>query len=75
MGLVSEGVLMMSKIILNIKDENKAKHLLALLSDLDYVEAEEESGEKIWKGTLPVFDDPVYIPGFTMFPREELYER
>jgi hypothetical protein len=37
----------MSRIILNIHDEQKAKHLLALLGDLDYVDAELDNTEKI----------------------------
>ena len=65
----------MSRIILNIKDEQKARRLLAHLRDIDYVETQEESSEKIWKGDLPVFDSPISVPGFTMYTREELHER
>ena len=65
----------MSRIILSIRDEQKAQRLLAHLRDLDYVETQVESTEKIWKGDLPVFDNPISIPGFTMYSREELHER
>ena len=65
----------MSRIILTVKDEQKASRLLAHLRDLDYIEAQVEPNEKKWKGYLPVFDNPIFIPGFTMFSREELYDR
>ncbi len=65
----------MSRIILNIRDEQKAKYLLALLGDLDYVDAKLDDTEKIWKGYLPVFDKPLTKSGFTMYTREELNER
>ncbi|MCL1835824.1 MAG: hypothetical protein FWG48_06640 [Oscillospiraceae bacterium] len=64
-----------ARIIVDIQDEQKAERLFALLCDLDYVDAQVEGTEIIWGGHLPVFDDPVYIPGFTMFAREELYDR
>ena len=65
----------MARIVLDIKDDQKVELLLSLFGDLDYVEAQEETAEKIWEGSLPVFEDPVFIPGFSMFSREELYER
>ena len=65
----------MSRIILSIKDEQKAKRLLAHLRDLDYVETQVESTEKIWKGDLPVFDNPIYVDDFKIYSREELHER
>ena len=65
----------MSRIILNIKDEQKATRLLALLGDLDYVDARADNNEKVWIGRLPVFDNPIHIPGFKMFTREEFHER
>ena len=68
-------VLFMARIILSIRDEQKAKRLLALLGDLDYVDTQVEDTEKKWEGYLPVFDSPVFVPGFTMFTREALHER
>ena len=65
----------MSRIVVNIQDEQKAKRFFALLGDLDYVDAQVEVIEKIWSGKLPVFDNPIAIPDFTMFSREELYEQ
>ena len=65
----------MARIVLDIRDEQKAGLLLALLGDLDYVDVHEETNEKIWIGNLPVFESPVFIPGFKMFSREELYEQ
>jgi hypothetical protein len=65
----------MTQIVINVQDEQKAKRLFALLNDLDYVEARVETSEKLWEGNLPVFNDPVFIPGFKMFTREELYDR
>ena len=65
----------MARIILNIHDEQKAKRLLALLGDLDYVDAQVETTEKVWKGHLPVFDNPIHVEGFKMYSREELYDR
>jgi len=64
----------MTRIVLNVSDEQKANILLSLFSDLDYVEARAETAEKVWEGYLPVFDNPVFIPGFKMFSREDLYE-
>ena len=64
----------MSRIVVNIKDEQKAKRFFALLGDLDYVDAQVEDTEKIWNGDLPVFNNPVLLPGFTVFSREELYD-
>lgn len=65
----------MARIVLRIRDEQKAKRLFELLGDLDYVDAHVEDTEIIWEGYLPVFDHPVFIPGFTMYAREALYER
>lgn len=65
----------MPRIILDVQDEQKAKLLLTLFNDLAYVDARAEDNEKIWTGHLPVFDNPIHIPGFKMFTREELHER
>ena len=65
----------MTRIVLNVSDERKVDMLLSLLGDLDYVDVHAEITEKVWNGYLPVFDNPVYIPGFKMFSREELHER
>lgn len=64
----------MTRIVLNVQDEQKANLLLTLFRDLAYVEAQAEITEKVWKGDLPVFVNPVFIPDFTMFSRDELYE-
>jgi len=61
-----------SRIVVNIKDERKAKRFFALLCDLDYVDAQVEDTEKVWNGNLPVFNNPVFLPEFTIFSREEL---
>ena len=60
--------------VLSRRDEQKSDFLFALLGDLDYVDAQEETIEKIWIGNLPVFKNPVSIPSFRMFSREELHE-
>ena len=65
----------MTRIVLNVKDERKASILLSLFNDLDYVDAHAETFEKVWEGDLPVFNNPVNIPGFKMYSREELYEQ
>ena len=65
----------MTRIVLNVKDEQKANLLLSLFSDLDYVDAELDSGLKQWKGNLSVFDNPIHVPDFKMYSREELHER
>ena len=65
----------MARIVLNVKDEHKVELLLSLFSDLDYIDAETVTIEKVWTGDLPVLANPVFIPGFTMFSREELNER
>jgi len=65
----------MTRIVLNVEDEKKAHMLLSLFSDLDYVDAHTETDEKVWIGDLPVFANPVSIPDFKMFSREDLNER
>lgn len=65
----------MKRIVLSIQDDQKAETLLALLHDLSYVEARVEDVEKVWKGDLTVFDNPINIPDFKMYTREELHER
>lgn len=65
----------MTKIVLNVKDEQKANLLLSLFRDLEYVEAKAEATEKVWLGDLPVFENPISVPNFKMYTREELYER
>ena len=62
----------MTRIVLDVINENKVDLLLSLFRDLDYVDAQTEKADKIWKGDLPVLENPVFIPGFTMFSREEL---
>ena len=56
----------MSRIVLNIRDEQKAKRLLAHLMDLDYVETQVEASgvsEKSTKGALPVQNTPKTLRG------------
>ena len=65
----------MARIILNIRDEQKAKRLLAHLGDLDYVDTMIEKDEKVWTGALPVFDNPLHVKDFKIYSREELHER
>jgi hypothetical protein len=65
----------MVRIILNVHDEQKAKRLLAFLGDLDYVDVAAETNEKVWKGNLPVFDDPISVGDFKTYTRDELHER
>jgi len=60
---------------MDVRDEQKANLLLSLLGDLDYVDAHAEPAEIIWKGDLPVFENPVNVPGFMMYARGELYDR
>ena len=65
----------MAQIVLNVENEQKANLLLSLFRDLDYVEVETKSSEKVWLGDLPVLKNPISIPDFKMYSREELYER
>jgi len=73
-------------VILGEKEYNeleKARRDAAYLPRVDqsFMQAPESrigqavAGEKIWRGDLPVLDNPVYLPGFTMFTKEELNER
>ena len=65
----------MTRIVLNVKDEQKANLLLSLFHDLEYVDAKAETTEKIWLGDLPVLENPISVPDFMMYTREQLYER
>jgi len=64
----------MTRIVLDVQNEQKVNLLLSLFRDLDYVDAQTENIEKVWNGDLPALVNPVSIPDFTMFSREELYE-
>jgi len=64
----------MTRIVLDVQSEQKANLLLSLFRDLDYVDAQTEKIEKVWEGNLPALTNPVFIPDFTMFSREELYD-
>jgi len=65
----------MAQIVLNVENEQKASLLLSLFQDLDYVEVETKSTEKVWLGDLPILENPIFVPDFKMYSREELYER
>jgi hypothetical protein len=65
----------MAQIVLNVENEQKANLLLSLFHDLDYVEVETKSSEKVWLGDLPVLKKPISVPDFKMYSKEELYER
>ena len=60
----------MTRIVLDVQNEQKANLLLSLFHDLDYVIAHTEKIEKVWEGNLPTLANPVFIPGFTVFSRE-----
>jgi len=51
---VGTEVRIVTRIVLNVKDERKASILLSLFNDLDYVDAQAETFEKVWEGDLPV---------------------
>ena len=65
----------MSKIILDVKDERKASHLLSLLRDLDYVETQVEPSEDAWAGNLLVLDGSAHAPESAMYACDELHEQ
>ena len=64
----------MTRIVLDVQNEQKANLLLSLFHDLEYVDAQTERIEIVWEGNLPALVNPVFIPDFTMFSREELYD-
>ena len=65
----------MAKIVLDVRDEKKIELLMAFMRDLPYVDAQIDSVPKKWKGHLSALDNPIHIPGFRAFSREELHER
>ena len=68
----------MPKIILNIKDEQKAKRLLAHLRDIDYVETLVESSEMAQIETQPVQNKPKTLRGMLKgrgFSTERYFEQ
>jgi hypothetical protein len=60
------------QILLNISDEQKAKSLISLLSDLSYVNIQTDNILKTWEG---IEINPIIVDDFKMFSREELHER
>ncbi|MDR3166207.1 MAG: hypothetical protein LBU13_11610 [Synergistaceae bacterium] len=66
----------MTRIVLDILDDEKAEALMVLLRDLSYIEVREDGDMKIWDGNgLRAIQNPVGIDDFKIFPREELHER
>ena len=65
----------MTKIVLKVKDEQKAKSLVVLLRDLDYVDLETDEDLKVWDCDLPAIDNPVFVRDFRIYSRDELHER
>jgi hypothetical protein len=59
------------QVVLDILDEQKAKSLISLLSDLPYVDVKTDN-LKIWEG---IQGNPIKVDDFKVFSREELHEK
>ncbi|GHV50842.1 hypothetical protein FACS1894216_03760 [Synergistales bacterium] len=67
----------MTRIVLNVLDEQKAEPLMILLRDLSYIAVQDDydNGLKTWDGSLKVLDNPITVNDFRVYSREELHER
>ena len=65
----------MTRIVLNVLDEQKAEPLMLLLRDLSYIDIQKDEGVKVWDGSLKAIDNPVTVGDFRVYSREELHER
>ena len=66
----------MTRIVLDIQDDERVGVVLSLVQNLEFVVANVSVGqEKVWTGNLPVFCDPVKLPEFRKYTREELHDR
>ena len=65
----------MSRIVLNVRDETKVETILSFIRDLPCVEAQLDFVPKKWKGNLTALDNPIHVPDFRTFTRDELHER
>jgi hypothetical protein len=65
----------MKRIVLDVRDEQKAEALLVLLRDLTYVDTQVDDGAKVWDGRLSVLDNPIHVEDYRVYSRDELHER
>jgi hypothetical protein len=73
--IVKKEGFILTRIILNVLDDQKAEPLMLLLRDLSYVDIEENDGLKIWDGSIKAIDSPITVGDFRVYSREELHER
>jgi hypothetical protein len=67
----------MTKILLNVLDEQKTESLMVLLRDISFIDVQEvrDDGLKIWDGAIAALDYPIAAGDFKIYSREELHER
>lgn len=65
----------MTRIVLDVLDDQKAEPLMLLLRDLSYVNIQMDDRLKVWDGSLRAIDNPITVGDFRMYSREELHER